>query len=81
MLIPEYDQSSTLLEVSGQNVMPRQMKSLSFSFVSFLTYVALCCCCFCCIGMMKKAVKQFLTEIEVNFYFCRNYEVERSSQE
>ena len=36
-LIPEYDQSSALLEVSCQNVMPRQMKSLSFSFVSLLT--------------------------------------------
>ena len=37
ILILEYDQSSALLEVSGQNVMPRQMKSLSFSFVSLLT--------------------------------------------
>ena len=37
ILIPEYDQSSALLEVNGQNVMPRQMKSLSFSFVSLLT--------------------------------------------
>ena len=35
--IREYDQSSALLEVSCQNVMPRQMKSLSFSFVSLLT--------------------------------------------
>ena len=37
IVIPEYDQSSALLEVGGQNVMPRQMKSLSFSFVCLLT--------------------------------------------
>ena len=41
ILIPGYDQSSTLLKVSCQNVMPRQMKSLSFSFVSLLTLLFL----------------------------------------
>ena len=35
--IPGYDQSSTLLKVSCQDVMTRQIESLSFSFVSLLT--------------------------------------------
>ena len=36
IFIPEYDQSSGLVEVSCQNVMPRQLKSLSYSFASLL---------------------------------------------
>ena len=60
ILIPGYDQSSTLLKVSCQNVMPRQMKSLSFSFVSLLTLLYPVVVVVV-LGRMKNGVKQFLT--------------------